>query len=425
MKIADYSKVQALNQQNIFLLDGPDGTKTILASDLAKALIGLLSSEDFISGVDMADLEQATSVLNTNSLLVGTAAGNQAVTASVLAKALVKMLTSSELVDGLKLSELSKTTTLAAGDYVMAGLTAGNRAMTAKDMAKALSALLTSQEFISSLKMGDLTQATDLTASDNILIGTTAGNKYMKASETMFAMLDAFAAPELHRMIFRGKNLGTALTTEQKANIQNGTFKGLWLGDYWVINGVNWRIVDMDYWWNCGDTAFTKHHLVIMPDVNLGANKQMNTTNTTEGGYVGSLMYTSNMNDTKTLCTGAFGANILSHREYLVNAVANGKPSAGAWMDSTIELPNECMIYGHPHFTPACDGTTVPALYTIDKTQLALFAVVPKFIVTRQNYWLRDVVSSVYFARVGNGGRVTCNRASATGIGVRPVFPVG
>lgn len=425
MKIVDYSKVQAVNKQNVFLLDGPDGTKTILASDLAKAIISLLSSEDFISGLNMADLEQPTSVLTTNTLLVGTEAGNQTVSASALAKALVKMLTSSELVDGLNLSELTKTTTLGAGDYMMAGLTAGNRAMTAKDLSKALLALLTSQEFISGLKMGELTQATDLTASDNILIGTTAGNKYMKASDTMFAMLEAFAAPELHRMIFRGKNLGTALTAEQKANIQNGTFKDLWLGDYWVINGVNWRIVDMDYWWNCGDTAFTKHHLVIMPDANLGANKQMNTTNTTEGGYVGSLMYTSNMNDAKTMCTGAFGDNILTHRDIFCNAVTNGRPTGYAWLDASIELPTEVMVYGCPHYAVMNDGTNIPMKYAISKSQLALFAVAPKFITTRQNYWLQDVVSAAYFAYVDYYGYAYCHNASYSAIGVRPVFPVG
>lgn len=235
----------------------------------------------------------------------------------------------------------------------------------------------------------------------------------------------AYLSPEMRRMIFRGKNLGTSLTAAQKTAIQNGTFTDLWLGDYWVIGGVNWRIVDFDYWWNCGDIAFTKHHLVIMPDATLGANKQMNTANTTEGGYVGSLMYTSNMNDAKEMCTGAFGANILSHREHLVTAVANGRPSAGVWLDSTIELPNECMIYGHPHFTPACNGTTVPALYTIDRTQLALFAVAPKFIATRQNYWLRDVVSTDIFAGVYSDGGTAYAAAAAYYLGVRPIFPVG
>lgn len=41
MKITDYEKVQALAASNIFLLDGPNGTKTITADALAKALIGL------------------------------------------------------------------------------------------------------------------------------------------------------------------------------------------------------------------------------------------------------------------------------------------------------------------------------------------------------------------------------------------------
>lgn len=425
MKIADYSKTQALGQDNVFLLDGPDGTRTILAPDMAKALIGLLTSEEFISGLDMADLEKPTSVLNTNSLLIGTAAGNQVVTAGALAKALVKMLTSSELVDGLKLSELSKTTTLAAGDYVMTGLTAGNRAMTAKDLSKALLGLLTSQEFISGLKMGDLSRATALASGDNILVGTTTGNKYMKADDVMFAMLESFAAPELHRMIFRGENLGTSLTAEQKANIQNGTFKDLWLGDYWVINNVNWRIVDMDYWWNCGDTAFTKHHLVIMPDTNLGANKQMNTTNTTEGGYVGSLMYTSNMNDAKNMCTGAFGNSILTHRDIFCNAVTNGRPTGYAWSDASIELPTEVMMYGCPHYSVTNDGTNIPMKYAVSKSQLALFAVAPKFITTRQNFWLQDVVSSADFACVNRRGLAHYGNASNPDIGVRPVFPVG
>ena len=54
MKITDYEKVQALAASNIFLLDGPNGTKTIAADALAKALIGLLSSKDLNGGVNLA-----------------------------------------------------------------------------------------------------------------------------------------------------------------------------------------------------------------------------------------------------------------------------------------------------------------------------------------------------------------------------------
>ena len=76
-------------------------------------------------------------------------------------------------------------------------------------------------------------------------------------------------------MIYRGKNLGSVVTEEQKTNIKNGTFKGFFLGDYWIIGSYTWRIVDFDYWYDCGDTAFTKPHLVIMPDKPL-YNAQMN-----------------------------------------------------------------------------------------------------------------------------------------------------
>ena len=83
------------------------------------------------------------------------------------------------------------------------------------------------------------------------------------------------------------------------------------------------------------------------------------------------------------------------------------------------------MMYGHPHFSPTSDGSTVPSIYTISKTQLALFMVCPRFIVNRSyNQWLRDVVSSAGFAVVHYYGYADCDYASSS-LGVRPVFPVG
>ena len=76
MKITDYEKVQALAASNIFLLDGPNGTKTIAADALAKALIGLLSSKDFIGGVNLSELTQVNALASGNKLLVGTTEGN-------------------------------------------------------------------------------------------------------------------------------------------------------------------------------------------------------------------------------------------------------------------------------------------------------------------------------------------------------------
>lgn len=324
----------------------------------------------------------------------------------------------------MKITDYEKVQALAASNIFLLDGPNGTKTIAADALAKALIGLLSSKDFIGGVNLSELTQINELVSGNKLLVGTTDGNKAIAAEDALFAMLDGFAPVELRRVLFRGKNLGTALSAVQKAAIKDGSFKGMFLGDYWSIGGRIWRIVDMDYWYNCGDTAFTSHHLVIMPDEAL-YNAQMNTTNVTTGGYVGSAMYKSNLANAKTIVNAAFQGSVLTHREYLCNAVANGRPSGGAWFDSSIELPNEPMMYGHPHFSPTSDGSTVPSIYTISKTQLALFMVCPRFIVNRSyNQWLRDVVSSASFARVDGFGATGCYNASDS-IGVRPVFPVG
>lgn len=236
-----------------------------------------------------------------------------------------------------------------------------------------------------------------------------------------------------HNSKYRGKNLGTSLTSAQKTAISSGKFTDMYIGDYWVINGVTWRIAAFDYWYRCGDTDLTTHHVVIVPDSAL-YNAQMHNTssgqyesgsaNTTEGGYVGSDMYKTNLEQAKTTIKEAFGeANILTHKEYLTNAVSNGKASAGAWYDSQVDLMNERMTYGNPVHTPANNGTTIPTNYTVDKSQLPLFAFRPDLIANRITYWLRDVVSSAYFAGVANVGFANYGSASDSR-GVRPAFGI-
>lgn len=324
----------------------------------------------------------------------------------------------------MKITDYEKVQALAASNIFLLDGPNGTKTIAADALAKALIGLLSSKDFIGGVNLSELTQVNALVSGNKLLVGTTEGNKAIAAEDALFAMLDSFAPVELRRVLFRGKNLGTALTAVQKAAIKDGSFKGMFLGDYWSIGGRIWRIVDMDYWYNCGDTAFTSHHLVIMPDEAL-YNAQMNTTNITTGGYVGSEMYKKNLANAKTIVNAAFQGSVLTHREHLCNAVANGKQSGGAWFDSSIELPSEIMMYGHIHFGNASDGNTIPNVYTPSKTQLALFMVCPRFITDRSHaQWLRDVVSSANFADVYNLGGTYYYLASYS-YGVRPVFPVG
>ena len=280
-----------------------------------------------------------------------------------------------------------------------------------------------------------------------------------------------------HKALYRGKNLGNTLTNAQSAAIRAGTFEDLYPGDYWEmttpytyyvatsdttakngktyfadVNGtalatqptvgddiseagyyeavtatatVNWRIADLDYYLRSGDNVdLQTHHAVIVPDTNL-YTARMNPTNITEGAYVGSEMYTKNLARAKALITAAFGAgHILTHRAYLQNAVKDGKPSGGAWLNSAVELMTESMVYGGRHFSSGSQdgGDTIYNRYTLDKTQLNLFRHRPDLISNRQWYWLRDVVSGACFAAVDSIGYAAFIIASNSGGGVRPAF---
>ena len=253
--------------------------------------------------------------------------------------------------------------------------------------------------------------------------------KAVEGTEAKIAPL-LFNNAGAHNAIYRGKSLGSTVTTAQYAAIKAGTFDDLYIGDYWTIGGVNYRIAAFDYYLNSGDTSCNTHHVVIVPDTCL-YNAQMHNTssggyeagaaNTTAGGYVGSDMYKSNLEQAKTTIKSAFSGHVLKHRIYLTNAVANGRASGGAWCDSEVDLMCEQMVYGSGIFSPVSDGSNVPANYRVEKSQLPLFQHEPSRICNRNNWWLRDVITASYFALVNCNGYASNDNASNS-IGVRPAF---
>lgn len=270
-------------------------------------------------------------------------------------------------------------------------------------------------------KIVDYPAADRIAKDDVFLLDGERGTRKALASWAAVEMA-GLISPINHCNVFRGKNLGGGVSSAQKAAIKDGSFDNLYIGDYWVINGVTWRIADMDYFLRCGDTDFTRHHLVIVPDTPLYSGK-MNETHTTEGGYVGSLMYKSGLDQAKTAIAAAFGDLVTTHLDILCNAVSNGRQSGGGWFDSTVELMCERMVYGNSVFQPGCDGSFIPYNYTTGKSQFALFRMAPQYISNRQWYWLRDVVSAARFALVYGYGYADYDGAGYV-YGVRPYFVI-
>ncbi len=219
--------------------------------------------------------------------------------------------------------------------------------------------------------------------------------------------------------IYRGKYLGNTVTTEQYLAISSGTFTDLYIGDYWTIGGVTYRIAAFNYYYNAGDTALTANHITIVPDTSLYTHT-MNNTDTATGGYTGSKMYTVGLAQAKTTIKAAFSGHVVNHREYLCNAIVDGQASGGAWFDSEVDLMNEVMVYGS-----VVNGRATYGMYNIGigKSQLPLFALRPDIANIRANYWLRDVASASRFARVTGYGLADCYGASGA-LGVRPAFSI-
>ena len=253
-------------------------------------------------------------------------------------------------------------------------------------------------------------------------------NPYLGGALDQDTLLRIMTAPNAgaHNAVYRGKCLGESATDDQYAAIAAGTFDDLYIGDYWTIGGVNYRIAAFNYFLHTGDTECTTNHAVIVPDTILYPEKMYTAKSGSIEGYVGSDMYKSGLGTAKTKIESVFSGHVLKHRIYLTNAVANGRASGGAWCDSEVDLMCEQMVYGSGIYSPVSDGSNVPDNHRVEKSQLPLFQHDPSRISNRSFWWLRDVISSSYFACVDANG--LANYAAAfvaigfTYIGVRPYF---
>ena len=239
-----------------------------------------------------------------------------------------------------------------------------------------------------------------------------------------------------HNAIYRGKDITEYFYGREKYNektfsqaVADGTFDNIFVGDYIIGKTSNRKyiVADINYRLHMGDTECTKPHVLMIPERIMGT-AQMNASNITDGAYIGSAMYKTNLAQFKTVIKNDFEtSHILKHRNHLQNAVSNGCETGGTWYDSDIELMNEIMVYGCQIFKNATNGSTFPNNYQIDNSQLSLFRLRHDSIVARNDagdrywYWLRDVVSSSSFAIVTSYGLANTAGASNS-CGVRPAF---
>lgn len=253
---------------------------------------------------------------------------------------------------------------------------------------------------------------------------------------------------ENHNNIFRGDDLfakGYDIN-DICAMISDGSFSDIYIGDYFTLSGdianvpcfveqtgddgtkslvestqtvtynTKFRIAGLDTYLNTGDTAFTAHHAVIVPDENIGTNR-MNGTNTNNGGYTGSFLFTSVLPVYNAHFDAKLNNHLLLHSEYLTNGVSGNSANSCVWVTVKINLPSEPEIYGSTIFGGKYDNG-------LNYRQFPIFRLNPKYICNRNWFWCKSTAWNTSFAGVTSTGNANASGASSMG-GVRPCFCIG
>lgn len=254
---------------------------------------------------------------------------------------------------------------------------------------------------------------------------------------------------ENHNNIFRGDDLFAKGYTIDDicAMIADGSFSDIYIGDYFTLSGsisdvpcfveqtgddgakslvestqtvtynTKFRIAGLDTYLNTGDTAFTAHHAVIMPDNIIGSNR-MNSTNVTTGGYTGSFMFTSVLPVYDTHFDAKFNNHLLSHRELLSNSASGNQANGWAWTDVKVNLISE---------SGACGNTMFGNKYDVgmNYVQFPLLRITSKYICNSEWYWLRSVAWGTGFAAMAKDGSVRSANSSSASVAIRPCFCIG
>jgi len=284
----------------------------------------------------------------------------------------------------------------------------------------------------------------DGTYTDYIPLGVDASNVDLDDGSNAQDAIDELqgivinSSAAAHNGYYRGKDLTSYFTSGQMTtDLAKGDFSNIFPGDYITmtktIDGTTYTnhtdiIAECDPYYSkwSGSAYITTHHVGIIPFDHLGS-AEMNTTNTTVGGFEGSAMWTTTLPEYLTGYEDAYGESHLLDFGFLMTESINssgynkfgsagGCSSGWEWVNTKIALMSENQVYGGQVWSSSGYDTGEA------QTQLACFKLRPELTTYKTSWWwLRGVASAADFCLAANGGRAYCNGASCS-YGVRPLL---
>lgn len=273
---------------------------------------------------------------------------------------------------------------------------------------------------VANLKASDNSQNARIQVIENRVDSTETGitkiNEKFTNSGSLYGMVNNTNVG-VHNSLYRGASLGSSVTPYLQA-IRNGSFSGLYLGDYWTYAGVTWRIVAFNYFINIGEPPFRQNHIVVVPDNSL-FKEAWSTTIPDQRSYVDSTLNQSTMTQASRMAESLFNR---SNMVGVWTRVATGYDGNGAvkdwrWYNPHINIMDEAMLWGSSIFDDSLSRG-------IHHNQFPAFRLNPALVNIEEEYWLRERASAqtaVYMKSTGQFSHAPLNYS----FGVRPYLAIG
>ena len=243
-------------------------------------------------------------------------------------------------------------------------------------------------------------------------------NSALNNASTLFQIASRGNAG-LHNSLFRGGSLGNNVNP-YLTSIRNGTFDNMFLGDYFSINGVTWRIVAFDYFYGIGYPKYLRHHVIVLPDQPLYTSRY-NDTNNIPTAFTSFEIGRTGLNRAISTAQGAFGTgNVLQPLTKFPTSYNNLSQITGSdWLAHTAGLMTEDMIFGRQAISR----------HDFQRGDLAIgrfpiFELAKNYIACESNYWTRDIATTNSSIYVGTDAS-EYTAAYTSEQGVRPYFAIG
>lgn len=225
--------------------------------------------------------------------------------------------------------------------------------------------------------------------------GATNGTRKIDKRTLLYSLSDSRMWGQQNEFAFKttllgNNNLGSSITGSQLSKIRERDFSGFNLGDYWVINGHNYTIIDFNYFLGFEDTTTKPHIVVLSMSGGIADSAVALNGNNSEYTLLPNGLITQSITDLKQQFTSQLNTDIGDS----VLSIWTCLPNTNI-LDSTDKLPsvvckekalllNEYMVYGSGMFGLSWDG---------------------KF--TRQFSWFRERTnSSIYVRNIWLGGDI-------------------